>query len=461
MKHFDAIIIGAGQAGTPLAKKLALAGKKTCLIEKRAIGGTCINDGCTPTKALIACAKAAYYPNIAKKLGIKMGKVEIDFKAIKKHQNDIVARFRKSAQNGVEETKGLTLMFGNASFINKKNLVVKLNNGEEEKLSADWIFINTGATPFIPPNIGLENINYLTSTTLLELEIVPEHLVIFGGNYLGLEFAQMYSRFGSKVTVLEQEDRLLNREDDDVAESITKILTDEGIEISTKTTIVEVTEVENGQIKVEFKVGNKHKSLIGSHLLVATGRIPLTSTLNLQNCGVNLDEQGAIIVNDRLETSQANIWALGDVKGGPAFTHIAYNDYTIVYRNLIENAKLSVKDRPIPYCMFIDPQLGRIGITEQEAKANHIEYDIAILEMSNVGRAIETGQTLGMMKAIVEKKTKKILGAAILSDQGGEIMTVLQMAMEGGITYESIRYGTFAHPTYAESLNNLFMKLKS
>lgn len=461
MKHFDAIIIGAGQAGTPLAKKLALAGKKTCLIEKRAIGGTCINDGCTPTKALIACAKAAYYPIIAKKLGVDMGEIEIDFKVIKQHQNDIVKRFRKSAQNGVEETENLTLMFGIASFINENQLLVKQNNGEEIKLSGEWIFINTGAAPFIPSINGLESINYLTSTTLLELDIVPEHLVIFGGNYLGLEFAQMYSRFGSKVTVLERDDRLLNREDNDIAESITKILTDEGIEVITKTTIVEVNEVENGQVRIEYKVGDNNKSVIGSHLLVATGRKPLTNGLNLHNCGINLDEQGAIIVNDRLETSQANIWALGDVKGGPAFTHIAYNDYTVVFRNLIENAKLSVKDRPVPYCMFIDPQLGRIGITEQEAKANNLDYDIAILEMANVGRAIETGETLGMMKAIVDKKTKKILGVAILSDQGGEIMTVLQMAMEGGMTYESIRYATFAHPTYAESLNNLFMKLKA
>lgn len=459
MKHFDAIIIGAGQAGTPLAKKLAKAGKKTCLIEKRAIGGTCINDGCTPTKAMIASAKAIYYPTIAKKLGVTMDKVKVDFKAIKKRKDGIVERFRKSSQNGVEETKGLTLLFGEAKFTGKKEISVLLNDGTAETLSAEWIFINTGAKPQIPKIEGLANVPYFTSTTLLDLDELPEHLLIIGGNYIGLEFGQMYRRFGSKVTILEHADRLLGREDEDIADSVTEFLTAEGIDIFTETEIERIEEQKDGQLIVNFKAGKKKQILKCTHVLVATGRKPNTEALNLASCGVKFDEKGAIIVNQKLETNVKNIWALGDVKGGPAFTHISYNDYTIVYRNLIEQTKLTTKNRPVPYCMYTDPQLGRIGISEQEAKEQKLNYAMAVLPMASVGRAIETGETIGMMKAIVDKKSKKILGATILADQGGEIMTVLQMAMAGGITYEEIRYGVYAHPSYAEALNNLFMTL--
>ena len=461
MKHFDAIIIGAGQAGTPLAKKLATAGKKTCLIEKRAIGGTCINDGCTPTKAMIASAKAAYYPVVAKELGINYGSIKIDFKAIKKRTDDIVERFKKSSQEGVEETKGLTLLFGEASFIAEKEIKVVLNDGTEETLSADWIFINTGATPELPNINGLADVDYLTSTTLLDLEELPKHLLIIGGSYIGLEFGQMYSRFGSKVTILEHGNRLISREDEDISASVTEMLTAEGIDIFTATEIDKITQQKDGQITVRFNVGGSEKSVKCSHLLIATGRKAQTENLNLQACGVKTDDKGAVIVNDKLETNVKNIWALGDVKGGPAFTHISYNDYTIVYRNLIEKAKLTTTDRIVPYCMFIDPQLGRVGITEAEAKKQKLDYLVAVLPMSNVGRAIETAETNGMMKAVVDRKTKQILGAAILADQGGEIMSVLQMAMQGGITYEEIRYNTFAHPLYSESLNNLFMKLEA
>lgn len=460
MKHFDAIIIGAGQAGTPLAKKLAEAGKKTCLIEKRAIGGTCINDGCTPTKTMIASAKAIYYPAIAKTLGVAMEDVRVDFKAIKNRKDGIVERFRKSSQHGVEKTKGLTLLFGEASFTGEKEIGIKLNDGTEEMLSAEWIFINTGAEPQIPKIEGLEDVPYLTSTTLLDLDELPEHLLIIGGNYVGLEFGQMYRRFGSKVTILEHADRLLGREDEDIAQSVTEILRAEGIDIFTETEIENIAQQKDGHIVANFKAGKTAKTIKCSHLLVATGRKPNTAILNLGSCGVKTNDKGAVIVNQKLETNIKNIWALGDVKGGPSFTHISYNDYTIVYRNLIDKTKLTTKNRPVPYCMFTDPQLGRIGISEREAKDQKLDYEVAILPMSSVGRAIETGETLGMMKAVVDKKSKKILGAAILADQGGEIMTVLQMAMAGGITYDEIRYGVYAHPTYAEALNNLFMTLE-
>lgn len=458
MKHYDAIIIGAGQAGTPLAKKLAEAGKKTVIIEKRLVGGTCINDGCTPTKAMIASARAVYQARKATELGVEVGDIKIDFKKIKQRKDDIVEQFRTSSENGINNTKGLRLIFGTAKFSAEKELTIALNDGGEEKVTADLIFINTGAKTAIPDIEGLDEIDYLTSTTILDIETVPEHLVVIGGNYIGLEFGQMFNRFGSKVTVLEKSSGILAKEDQDISSALTEILTDEKIEIITDVKIDKISQ-DKKQLHLSIQSGKAKKNITASHVLIAAGRTPQTADLGLENCGVKLDDKGHVIVNEKLETNIKGIYALGDVKGGPAFTHIAYNDYTIVYRNLIEGTKYSIHDRPVPYCMFTDPQLGRIGISEKEAKEKKLNYKVAVLPMSNVARGIETNETLGLMKAVVDADTKEILGAAILASEGGEIMSVLQMAMEGGITYDRIRYCVFAHPTYTESLNNLFMKL--
>jgi pyruvate/2-oxoglutarate dehydrogenase complex dihydrolipoamide dehydrogenase (E3) component len=458
MKHYDAIIIGAGQAGTPLAKKLAEAGKKTLIIEKRLVGGTCINDGCTPTKAMVASARAVYQAKKAGELGIEVGSVKIDFKKIKQRKDDIVNQFRSSSEKGINNTKGLELIFGTAKFSGKKELTISLNDGGEEKVSADWIFINTGAKTTIPDIEGLTEVDYLTSTTILDLEAVPEHLVVIGGNYIGLEFGQMFNRFGSKVTILEKSAGIIAKEDQDISSALTEILTDEKIELITDVEIYKIVK-DKKQIHIELHSGKSKKKISASHVLVAAGRTPQTADLGLENCGVKLDDRGHILVNEKLETNIKGIYALGDVKGGPAFTHIAYNDYTIVYRNLIEGTNYSIHDRPVPYCMFTDPQLGRIGISEKEAKEKKLNYKVAVIPMTQVARGIETNETLGLMKAVVDVDTKKILGAAILASEGGEIMSVLQMAMEGGITYDRIRYCVFAHPTYSESLNNLFMKL--
>jgi pyruvate/2-oxoglutarate dehydrogenase complex dihydrolipoamide dehydrogenase (E3) component len=459
MKHYDAIIIGAGQAGTPLAKKLALAGKKTAVIEKRIVGGTCINDGCTPTKAMIASAHAIHKAKTVGDLGVQIEGIKVDFQKIKSRKDEIVKSFQESAQKGIESTVGLDLIMGEATFSGEKELTITNSKGEKEVLTADWIFINTGAKTMIPEIKGLETVKYLTSTTILELEEVPEHLVVVGGNYIGLEFGQMFHRFGSNVTILEKSPSIMGREDADVAEEITKILEDEGLKILTETTIESVTE-SNGKVNVSLKAKGKTEHILATHILIAAGRTPQTDSLNLDTASIEADEKGNVIVNDQLETNIKGIYALGDVKGGPAFTHIAYNDYTIVYRNLIENAKLSTKGRMVPYCMFTDPQLGRIGISEKEAKEQGLDYIVAKIPMEQVARGIETGETLGFMKAIVDKKTKEILGASILASEGGEIMSVLQMAMQGGITYDQIRYNVFAHPTYSESLNNLFMKVE-
>ncbi len=460
MKQYDAIIIGAGQAGGPLARKLAEAGKKTAIIEKRWVGGTCVNDGCTPTKTMVASAKMAYMAANSGALGVKIKSFSVDLRKIKKRKDDIVHQSRDGNQKAIEKTQNLELFFGEASFTGDKTIKVKLNSGREKELKADLIFINTGAKPFIPEIEGLSEIGYLDSTSIMELTEIPEHLVVVGGNYIGLEFGQMFRRFGSKVTVIERSGRLVSREDEDISAEVTKIMEAENIAIYTDTTTAKFKRKAGGKITITLNKNGKEEKIKCTHVLMAVGRTPQSKALNLDATGVKVDERGFITVNDTLETNVKGIYALGDVKPGPAFTHISYNDYTIVYRNLIEKQKLSIKDRPVPYTMFTDPQLAHIGISESEAKKQGIKYKVAKLPFAHVARAIENGDTRGFMKAIVDPDTKKILGATVLGPEGGEIMTMLQMAMMGDITYEQIRYCVFAHPLYAESLNNLFLGLE-
>jgi len=461
MKQYDCIVIGSGQAGTPLAKKLAEAGKKTLLVEKRYIGGTCINDGCTPTKTMVASARVAYLAGRCNDMGVTIKGYKVDMRQVKKHKDDIVKKSRNGSQDAVMKTKNLDLLFGDATFIDKKTISVQPKAGKAKEFKAELIFINTGAKTIVPDDIeGLNDIRYLTSTTILDLEKVPEHLLIIGGNYIGLEFGQMFCRFGSKVTILEKSARLLSREDEDVSAEMTGILEGEGLNIITNAKVTRFKKKTGGKISTSLTVNGEERKVRCTHVLIAIGRAPQTDTLGLDKTGVETDDKGNITVNPKLETNVKGIYALGDVKGGPAFTHISYNDYTIVYRNLIEKQKLSTKDRPIPYCMFTDPELGRVGITEAQAKEQGLNYKVAKIQMAHVARAIETGDTRGFMKAVVDAGTKKILGVAVVGTEGGEIMTVLQMAMEGGITYDRIRYCVFAHPTYSESLNNLFMALE-
>ncbi|MDB4925022.1 mercuric reductase [Mucilaginibacter sp.] len=460
-KQYDVIIIGAGQAGLPLSKKLAKAGRKVVLIEKRWVGGTCINDGCTPTKTWIASAKAAYMAANSGPLGVKVKSYKVNMAQIKKRKDDIVMHARTGSQKAIEETTNLDLVFGEAVFTGIKTIAVKLNNGGTAFFTADLIFLNTGTKTFIPDIESLADINYLTSTSILELDKVPKKLLVLGGNYIGLEFGQMFRRFGSKVTILEKSPRLIWREDEDISIEMRKILELEGIDIQTGSQAIKFEKTRKGKVVATIKNAGRERKIKFSHVLVAVGRTPNTETLGLDKTGVKVDGKGYIIVNGKLETNVKGIYALGDVKGGPAFTHISYNDYTIVYRNLIEKTNYNTNDRPIPYCMFTDPQLGRVGISEKEAKEQGLDVIIAKLPMTRVARAVETGDTRGFMKAVIDAKTKKILGAAILGAEGGEIMSVLQMAMEGDITYDRIRYCVFAHPLYSESLNNLFMRLNN
>lgn len=460
MKIYDAIVIGAGQAGGPLAKKLAQAGKKTALIEKLYVGGTCVNNGCTPSKTWVASAKMAYMASVSKPLGVTIKSYKVDMKQVKKRKDDVVKLFRNGGQSGLEKTKGLDLIFGEAVFTGEKTILIKLNNGRKTEMKADLVFLNTGCEPIIPEIDGIHDIDCLTSTSILELEKVPEHLLVIGGSYIGLEFGQMFRRFGSKVTIIEKGPHIVGHEDEDVSEELTKILEAEHIKIITGSQTLKFKNTGKNRVTVTISTSGKDKKIKCSHVLMAIGRSPQTENLGLDKTGVKTDERGFIKVNDKLETNVKGIYALGDVKGGPAFTHISYNDYTIVYRNLIEGTNYTIKDRPVPYCMFTDPELGRVGLSEGDAKKQGLNVKIAKLPMEYVARAVETGDTRGFMKAVVDAETKKILGATVLGPEGGEVMTVLQMAMEGGITYDRIRYCVFAHPLYSESLNNLFMSIE-
>lgn len=458
MKHFDALIIGSGQGGTPLAKKLAKNGWKTALVEKNKVGGTCVNVGCTPTKTMIASAKTAYTVKGSAKYGILTDGFRVDMNVIHSRTDKVVESFRNGSQNGLEKTENLELIFGLASFTGERRMKVVLSKGGEEEITADKIFIDTGCHPSIPYIEGLNQTGYYTSTSLLKLQQVPEHLLIIGGGYIGLEFGQMYRRFGSRVTILEKNDRLLIKEDEDIAAEVLKFLQEEEIDVLTNAEVIKV-EKENGSIVAYIKRNTEERKVQCSHILVSAGRTPNTKDLNLELTGVNINQRGQIIVNAKLETTAKDIYAMGDVKGGPEFTHIAYNDYIILYNNLLKGKNQSTENRMVPYTMFTDPQLGRIGITEQEARKKGLKIKVAKLPMTNVARAIETGDTRGIMKAVVDADSGEILGAAVVGTEGGEIMSVLQMAMLGGITAETIADMIFAHPLYAESLNNLFMTL--
>jgi pyruvate/2-oxoglutarate dehydrogenase complex dihydrolipoamide dehydrogenase (E3) component len=459
---YDAIVIGAGQSGGPLSTELARAGYKTAIIEREHVGGTCINEGCTPTKTMVASARVAYLARRASEYGVNTGPISIDMSVVRRRKRDIVASWSSSSQQRIEQTQGVDLLFGQARFTGPKLLEVTMNSGEIRLLTAEIIVINIGDRPSPPTFAGVGSISTLNSTSIMELDQVPSHLLIIGGGYVGLEFGQMFRRFGSRVTIIERGSRLLSREDDDVADEVAGILREDGIETWLDSRPVSAAPDgtdprEAIQLTIESPDG-RH-TLSGSHLLVAAGRTPNSDQLEPRASGIEVDPAGHIMVNARLETNVPGIFALGDVKGGPAFTHISYDDYRIMRANLLNGQHEDITNRPVPYTVFIDPQLGRIGLTEHDARAQGLPIRVAKLPMSSVARAVETDETRGFMKAIVHAETRQILGAAILGIDGGEIMSVVEVAMMGKLPYTALRDGIFAHPTLAESLNNLFMAL--
>ena len=452
---YDAIVIGTGQAGNPLSKALANAGLKTAVIERLYIGGTCVNVGCTPTKTMVASARVAYLARRAADYGVHAGEVLVNMVEVRQRKQSIVDSFRNGSQRAIENTENLDLLFGEASFTSPQSIAVKMNDGELRRLGANKIFINTGGRPATPRVDGIDQISALDSTSIMELDELPEHLLVLGGGYVGLEFGQMFRRFGSRVTIVQRASQLLGREDQDVADEVAKILREDGVEVLLNTEATRVEKGGGGEIRLTVHTPEGARTLTGSHLLAAAGRVPNIETLNLSSAGIETDKNGFIKANDRLETSAPGVYALGDVKGGPQFTHISYDDYRIIRTNLIEGGNATVNDRFVPYTVFIDPQLGRVGLSESEARARGLDIRVAKMPMSYVARALEVSESRGFMKAVIDADTKQILGCAVLGIEGGEIMGMIEIAMMGKLPYTILKDGIFAHPTLAESLNNL------
>jgi len=451
---YDAIVIGSGQAGNPLAHKLADQGWTVALIEKAHLGGTCINTGCTPTKTMVASAQVAHYARNAARWGVRAKEVSIDLPAIVARKNQIVQSFRSGLQRKVDQRPNLHLHRGQAQFLDSRRVTVS-----GEALEGERIFINTGTRSAIPRIEGLDAAGYLTNASIMELSELPEHLLVLGGGYIGLEFGQMFRRFGSRVTVVHHSGQILPHEDREVASELQKILEGEGVRfaLNARTTRVQKS---NGQIAMTVEGSNGPSTLSGSHLLVATGRTPNSDGLGLEKAGVETDSKGFIKVNSRLETNVPGIWALGDVKGGPAFTHISYNDFQIVYGNLIEGKNLTIDNRYVPYSVFTDPQLGGVGMTEKEARTKGYKLKIGKIPMSYVARAIERDETAGLMKLVVDASSDRILGASILASEGGELVQMLGVLIMASLPYTVLKGAVYIHPTLAEGFFTLMEGVK-
>ena len=460
-QHYDAIVIGSGQGGTPLCQALANAGMRTALVERKHVGGTCVNEGCTPTKTMVASGRVAYLARRGADYGVNTGVLRIAMERVRKRKRDIVKEFRTGNEKSIAKTPNLDLIYGEAAFAGPKSINVRLLKGGQRSLTADRYFINAGCRPAVPELEGLKDVPYLDSTSIMELAEVPKHLVVLGGGYVGLEFGQLFRRLGSRVTIVQRSAQLFSLEDKDVAEAVAAILKQDGIEILFNATAEKVSR-SRSKIVLKVRAGEKSlRAIEGTHLLVATGRVPNSDTLNLAAAAIAADNRGFIRVNEKLETTAAGIFALGDIKGGPAFTHISYDDFRIIRTNLIKKGNATTANRMVPYTVFIDPQLGRVGLTEQEARTQGRAFRVAKMPMSYVARALEVDETRGFMKVLVDASSDQILGAAVLGIEGGEIMSQIQLAMMGKLPYTVLQDAVFAHPTLAESLNNLFGHFES
>ena len=461
-EHFEAIILGSGQGGNPLAAALAKAGKTVAVIESKHVGGTCVNEGCTPTKTMIASAQVAALARRGEEFGVRTGAVTVDMAAVRARKRTVVDLWRSGSEKSLD-ADGITLLRGLGSFCGSKTVSVALDcgsagGGGTRELTAEWIFINTGLSSIVPPIDGIADVPYLDNETVMELDCVPEHLLILGGSYIAVEFAQMFRRFGARVTILSQGAQLLPREDPDIAAEVEKIFTEDGIDLVLGASTQSVSRSGDTITLVAAKVSGERVTLTGSHLLLAAGRKPNTFALALEKTGLSTDEHGFLPANEKLETAVPGIYALGDVKGGPAFTHVSYDDYRIIKANLLDGGARTTNDRPLVYTVFIDPELGRVGLSETEARKRGFKVRVARMPASSIARAFETGEDRGLVKVIVDPDTEQILGAAVLAGEGGEVMSVIQVAMMGGLKFPALRDAVFAHPGWAEGLNTVFTK---
>jgi pyruvate/2-oxoglutarate dehydrogenase complex dihydrolipoamide dehydrogenase (E3) component len=468
--HFDSIIIGAGQAGPALASRLTAAGQKVALIERKHLGGTCVNNGCMPTKTMVASAYAAHMARRAADFGVNItGNISIDMTAVKARKEKVVLTARGNIGVWLQNMKGLTLVRGHASFVDAHTVVVKgvglandAGSTDEQRLSADRFFINVGARASVPPLEGLVDVPFLTNSNIMDVESVPEHLLVLGGSYIGLEFAQVFRRLGAKVTVLEASPRLISREDEDVSTEVRNILGDEGIAFHLGIKNISAKIAAGGGVSVAFTgADGSLAQATGSQLLLALGRLPNTHDLNLEAAGVMVDGRGIVQVDDKLQTSQPHIWALGECNGKGAFTHTAYNDFEIVADNLLKGTSRSVNDRLVTYGLFIDPPLGRVGMTATEAKAQGRNILVGKRPMTRVGRAVEKGETKGFMKIVLDADSKEILGAAILGLSGDEAVHFVTSAMYAKSPYTVLQQTVAAHPTVAELIPTIVGEAKA
>lgn len=454
-EQFDAIVIGAGQSGPFLAARLAEAGRKVALVEREHLGGTCVNDGCTPTKTLVASARAAWTARRAGDLGVRVGgPITVDMKAVKARKDKVVGASIKSLTDWVASLKTLEFIKGTGSFVSPTEVAVG-----KRRLTAPQIFINTGASATVPDWPGIHSVPYLTNSSMMQLDTLPGHLIIAGASYVGLEFAQMYARFGAKVTVIERGPRPASREDEDISAAIRSILEAEGVTFLFDTTIEAVAKAGHG-ILLSLQTGKKRASVEGTHFLVALGRTPNTAGLNLGAAGLETDARGFIPVDDHLRTKVDGIWAMGDVNGRGAFTHTSYNDFEVVADNVLDGGKRSIKGRIPVYGLFIDPPLGRIGMSEAEVRQSGKKALMAVMPMSKVARARERSETQGLMKVLVDARSKQILGAAILGIGGDEVVHSLLQLMAAGTPYTTMMETVHIHPTVSELLPTLLGGLK-
>ena len=453
-KNFDVIVLGAGQAGPPLAARFAERGMAVALVEREHLGGTCVNDGCIPTKTLVASARVAHVARHAGKYGVQAGDVSVDMRAVKARKDEVVNLSVASLTDWLGGIKTLTNIRGEARFTGPNT--VRVGDGE---LSAPKIFINVGGRPSVPDWPGISGVPYLTNTSMMAVDFLPAHLVILGGSYIGLEFAQMYRRFGSRVTVIEAGPRLIGREDADVSGAVRAMLEGEGITVYVDADNLAITH-EADQVRVAFGAGGAAQSVTGSHLLLAVGRRPNTDGLGLEAAGIATDARGFIVVDDELRTGVPGVWALGDVNGRGAFTHTSYNDFEVVAANLLDGGARRVSDRISAYALYTDPPLGRIGMSEAEVRASGRVALVARLPMARVGRARERGETTGFMKVLVDAQSERILGAALFGIEADEVVQLLLLAMAADLPYTRITRTMFIHPTVTELLPSLFAALK-
>ncbi|MDE1175154.1 MAG: FAD-containing oxidoreductase [Edaphobacter sp.] len=456
MEHtFDAIIVGAGQAGPSLAGRLTDAGWTVAVVERKLIGGTCVNAGCTPTKAMVASAYAARTIQRAKEYGLPgQTLAAIDLAQVKKRKDAIVEKSRSGLESWLGGMKNCTVFHGTAKFTGPG--VMQVN---DDVLKAEKIFLNVGARPFIPQLPGVDEVPYLTSTTILEMETLPEHLIVVGGSYVGLEFAQMFRRFGSEVTVVERAQRLVGHEDDDVADEVKKILEAEGVRVELGSDCIRL-ENRDGRPVVHMDCGSESRDVVGSHVLLAMGRIPNTDDLGLETIGIATDKHGFISVNDTLETAVPGVWAMGDCNGRGAFTHTSYNDFEIVAANLLDHEPRKVSDRIQVHGLYIDPPLGQVGMTEKEVRKNGKPALMGIRPMTKVNRAVEKGESQGFMKVLVDAESKMILGASILGNGGDEAVHCILTAMYAKQPYTLLTHSVHIHPTVSELIPTVFEGLK-